>query len=64
MNNIQFMKICDSADNPFIKLRSFLLINPPFLNNIVKKLPFLDIFHDQKKIFICFDNLFQLTFSM
>ncbi len=57
MNNIEFVKIWDSRDYVLEEPASLSLAELGLLDNIVKKLPILNIFHDQEQMFGSLDDL-------
>ena len=60
MNDIESMQVSDSTQNLFKKSASLLLLNLVLLDDKVKKLAVLNIFHDQKQVTRCFDDLVEL----
>ena len=60
MDDPQLMHVLNSIDELPKILASLILFEFFFLDDVLKKLTFRDIFHDEKKLFWGFDNFVEL----
>lgn len=60
MDDPQLMHVLNSIDELPEILASLILFEFFFLDDVLKKLTFRDIFHDEKKLFWSFDNFVEL----
>lgn len=60
MDDPQLMHVLNSIDELPEKLASLILFEFFFLDDVLKKLTFRDIFHDEKKLFWSFNNFVEL----
>lgn len=57
MNNIELVKIGNTADDVLEEFAGLFLLQTIFLNNVIKQLTLLNILHHQKEMLGRFDYL-------